>query len=63
MTGRSMMSNGSREPIRDDSVPALITAIQEYLAHYNQAPRRFIWTKDADMILAKIAKCPKASNA
>ncbi len=46
-----------------DSVPALIAAIQEYLAHYNQAPRHFIWTKDADMILAKIAKCPKASNA
>lgn len=46
-----------------ESVPALIAAIQEYLAHYNQAPRRFIWTKDADMILAKIARCPKASNA
>ena len=23
----------------------------------------FIWTKDADMILDKIARCPKASNA
>jgi transposase len=46
-----------------ESVPSLVTAIEEYLAHYNQAPRRFIWTKDADMILDKIAKCPKASNA
>jgi transposase len=46
-----------------DSVPALIAAIEQYLAHYNEAPRRFIWTKDADMILDKIARCPKASNA
>ena len=46
-----------------ESVPALIVAIEEYLSNYNQAPRRFIWTKDADMILDKIAKCPKASNA
>lgn len=46
-----------------DSAPALIAAIQDYLRHYNNAPRRFIWTKDADMILDKIAKCPKALNA
>jgi transposase len=46
-----------------ESVPDLIAAIQEYLAHYNQAPRRFIWTKDADMILDKIARCPKPLNA
>ena len=46
-----------------DSVPGLIAAIDDYLHHYNEAPRRFIWTKDADMILDKIAKCPKASNA
>jgi transposase len=46
-----------------ESVPALIAAIEGYLAHYNEAPRRFIWTKDADMILDKIARCPKASNA
>ena len=46
-----------------DSVPALIAAIDDYLGHYNEAPRRFIWTKDADMILDKIAKCPKASYA
>ena len=42
-----------------DSVPALIAAIDDYLTHYNRAPRRFIWTKDADMILDKISKCPK----
>ncbi len=46
-----------------ESVPALIAAIEDYLTHYNAAPHRFIWTKDADMILDKIARCPKASNA
>jgi transposase len=46
-----------------ESVPALVAAIEDYLHHYNKAPRRFIWTKDADTILDKIAKCPKASNA
>ena len=46
-----------------ENVPALVAAIEDYLQHYNQAPRRFVWTKDADMILDKIARCPKASNA
>jgi transposase len=42
------------------SVQALITAIEEYLAEYNRAPKRFVWTKDADMILAKIDRCKAA---
>jgi transposase len=46
-----------------ESVPALIAAIEDYLRHYNDTPKRFIWTKSADMILDKIARCPKASNA
>lgn len=49
-----------------ESVPALVAAIREYLEHYNQTPRPFVWTKDADTILAKIDRaksCPKASNA
>jgi len=46
-----------------ESVPALIAAIEDYLQHYNDAPRRFIWTKDVDMILDKIAKCPKPLTA
>ena len=46
-----------------DSVPALVAAIEDYLKHYNDAPRRFIWTKDADMILDKIARCPKPLTA
>jgi len=46
-----------------ESVSVLVAAIEEYLRHYNEAPRRFIWTKDADMILDKIARCPKPLNA
>jgi transposase len=49
-----------------ESVDALITAITDYLTHYNEAPRPFRWTKDADTILAKIDRarsCPKPSCA
>lgn len=46
-----------------ESVPALVAAIEDYLKHYNEAPRRFVWTKDADMILDKIARCPKPLTA
>ena len=49
-----------------ESVPDLIAAILEYLDHYNRSPRPFVWTKDADTILAKIDRaksCLKVSNA
>jgi transposase len=39
------------------SVPALIAAIEEYLANHNQNPRVFIWSAPVDKILAKIYKC------
>ena len=54
----------SRKRIRRgsfESVKELVAAIEEYLAHYNQTPKRFVWTKDADMILSKIARCKEAS--
>src|SRR5262249_44615260 len=43
-----------------ESVEALIAAIEQYLATYNTNPTRFTWTKDADMILAKIDGCKAA---
>ena len=43
-----------------DSVEALLVAIEQYLATYNSNPTRFTWTKDADMILAKINWCKAA---
>ncbi len=46
-----------------ESVPDLVNAIDSYLTHYNTAPKRFIWTKDADTILGKIDKCQKALYA
>ena len=42
------------------SVKDLIAAITEYLRTYNEAPTRFVWTKDADMILGKIRRCKEA---
>jgi transposase len=42
------------------SVPALIAAIQKYVDAHNAEPKIFTWTKDADTILAKIAKCKEA---
>ena len=42
------------------SVRELLRGIYEYLDAYNATPRRFVWTKDADMILAKIRRCKEA---
>jgi transposase len=42
------------------SVPQLIAAIMEYLEHNNADPKPFVWTKHADMILAKINRCKEA---
>ncbi|MBV8036353.1 MAG: IS630 family transposase [Pelomonas sp.] len=36
------------------SVPELVTAIDEYVAHHNHAPKPFIWTKSARDILQKV---------
>lgn len=43
-----------------ESVKQLIGAIEEYLDQYNRVPKRFVWTKNADMILSKIARCKEA---
>lgn len=42
------------------SVDDLNLAIDEYLREYNKAPTKFVWTKDADMILAKVQRCKEA---
>ena len=38
------------------SVPALVTAINEYIAHHNNHPKPFIWTKSAGDILQKVIR-------
>ena len=38
------------------SVPELITAIDEYIAHHNTKPKPFIWTKSARDILQKVIR-------
>ena len=36
------------------SVPDLVSAIDEYIAHHNTNPKPFIWTKSARDILEKV---------
>jgi transposase len=38
------------------SVPELVTAINEYVAHHNTNPKPFIWTKSARDILQKVIR-------
>jgi len=45
------------------SVPALVAAIEEYLANHNQNPRVFIWSAPVDKILSEIAKCKETLDA
>ena len=46
-----------------ESVPALVAAIEDYVAQSNQKPHVFVWTAAVDTILAKIAKCQEALDA
>jgi transposase len=39
------------------SVAELITAIQGFLAAWNEKPRPFVWTATVDSIVAKLAQC------
>jgi hypothetical protein len=41
-------------------VPALISAIEDYLAAHNDEPKPFIWTATAESILAKVARARDA---
>ena len=38
------------------SVPELVTAIDDYVAHHNTDPKPFIWTKSARDILQKVIR-------
>ncbi len=42
------------------SVNQLIEAIESYLKEHNRNPHKFVWTKDAETILAKINRCKEA---
>jgi transposase len=46
------------------SVAALERAILEYLEEHNRAPKPFVWTADADLILNRVKKvCERISNS
>jgi len=44
------------------SVIELIEAIHEYIEQHNRSPKPFVWTKDADAILAKLKPIAKQLN-
>ena len=44
------------------SVPEVVEAIDNYIAHHNETPRPFIWTKKASDILAKVMRARKTLN-
>jgi hypothetical protein len=41
------------------SVPELIATIDAYIAHHNENPKLFIWTKSARDILQKVIRANK----
>jgi transposase len=41
------------------SVPDLVSALEEYLAHYNEHPTPFVWTAKANDILKKVERARK----
>ena len=41
------------------SVPDLIAALEQYLAHYNRQPTPFVWTAKASDILTKVKRARK----
>jgi transposase len=43
-----------------NSVPNLITAIEDYLSAHNDDPKPFVWTATAESILAKVARAREA---
>lgn len=45
-----------------DSVPDLKRKISEFVEHYNQHPRPFMWTATAESILAKLERLCKVIN-
>jgi hypothetical protein len=42
------------------SVPELVQAIEDYLAHHNRQPKPFIWTAKAADILEKVKRARAA---
>ncbi len=44
------------------SVPELVVAIKDYIAHHNQSPKPFIWTAKASDILEKVKRGRAALN-
>lgn len=54
------------EPLRRDAfarVPAIVVAIDEYIAHHNNKPKPFIWNQSAWEILNKVIRANKCLSS
>ena len=68
--GRALLPRHLREPLAPGvfkSLPELVTAIDDYVAHHNTDPKPLIWTKSARDILLKVIRadarfCSKQSG-
>ncbi len=62
----NFLSKMTRQRIRRGvfrSIADLQAAINTYLAEHNANPKRFVWTKSADTILAKLDRLPVSSES
>jgi transposase len=60
----NVFSKMTRQRIRRGvfrSIADLQTAINAYLAEHNASPKPFVWTKSAEVILAKLHSLPVTS--
>jgi transposase len=58
LLSEKQIKRGSHRSTRE-----LVTAIQRYIAIYNETPRPFVWTKPADEILRSVARfCMRTSG-
>ncbi len=44
------------------SLDELIGAIEDYIAEHNRAPKPFVWTASADVILGRVERLCKRTN-
>jgi hypothetical protein len=59
-SGRTLVSQAPSNAAVSPASPSSWPPIYDYLNHYNQSPKPFLWPKRADMILAKIDRCNAA---
>jgi hypothetical protein len=61
LTGETVFSYLTRSRIRRGVFRCLVelqAALNRWVAKFNENPKPFVWTKPAETILEKLARCP-----